>query len=145
MAVALANAERGGDLVGLLFVDMDGFKPVNDRYGHAFGDELLVAIGERLRTSARAGDTVARFGGDEFMVLLPQVAGVAQIETVARKLLAVLAEPFYIRDTEVAMGASVGLSITSEECRDAASLLQRADRAMYRMKSEGRGGFRIWE
>ena len=145
LGVALANAQRGGELVGLLFVDMDGFKPVNDRYGHAFGDELLVAIGERLRTSARAGDTVARFGGDEFMVLLPQVAGIAQIETVARKLLAVLAEPFEIDCTEVAVGASVGLSMTSDDDYDAASLLQRADRAMYRMKSEGRGGFRIWE
>ena len=143
--VALANAQRGGVNVGLLFVDLDGFKPINDRFGHAFGDDLLSAIGERLRSSARAGDTVARFGGDEFMVLLPQVEGIGQVEAVARKLLALLAEPFDIHGEEVAMGASAGLSITSAEDYDPASLIQRADHAMYRMKSEGRGGFRIWE
>jgi diguanylate cyclase (GGDEF)-like protein len=143
--VALANAQRSGVNVGLLFVDLDGFKPVNDRFGHSFGDDLLIAIGERLRSSARAGDTVARFGGDEFMVLLPQVEGIGQVEAVARKLLALLAEPFDIHGEEVAMGASAGLSITFADDYDPASLIQRADHAMYRMKSEGRGGFRIWE
>ncbi len=142
--MALANAERRRDRVGVLFVDLDGFKPINDRFGHAVGDAVLVAVAERLRHSARLGDTVARFGGDEFTVLLPNIESVVQAEAVARKLLSIMEEPFDVAGHSLVLSASVGVSVSVDGERSADQLLQHADSAMYRMKDEGRAGYRLW-
>jgi diguanylate cyclase (GGDEF)-like protein len=143
--MALASAQRRGDHVGLLFLDLDHFKILNDRYGHAFGDLLLVEVAARLRQSARRGDTVARFGGDEFTVLLPDVENTAQAEAAAKKVLAVLQEPIEVGNRVVRMTGSIGVSIAPHASRDAVTLVHQADLAMYHVKADGRGGYRFYQ
>jgi diguanylate cyclase (GGDEF)-like protein len=143
--MALASAQRRGDHVGLLFLDLDHFKMLNDRYGHAFGDLLLVQVAARLRQSARRGDTVARFGGDEFTVLLPDVENTAQAEAAARKVLAVLHEPIEVSNRVVRMTGSIGVAIAPRASRDAVTLVHQADLAMYHVKADGRGGYRFYQ
>lgn len=133
---ALALAERSGRRVGVLFLDLDGFKRVNDSLGHAAGDELLVAVADRLRRSVRAADTVARFGGDEFAVLLEELASEGDAAGAAERLLAALAEPFRVRSRSVVLTASVGVAVGAGRRDD---LVQAADLAMYRAKEGGKG------
>jgi len=143
--MALASAQRRGDHVGLLFIDLDHFKTLNDRYGHAFGDLLLIQVAARLRQSARRGDTVARFGGDEFAVLLPDVENTAQAESAARKVLALLDEPMEISNRTVRISGSIGVAIAPRASRDAVTLVHQADLAMYHVKADGRGGYRFYQ
>lgn len=142
--VALASAQRHGYQVALLFIDLDGFKPINDRYGHAFGDELLVAVAKRLSDSARTSDTVARFGGDEFTVLVPDAVDREHIEVLAEKLGRALAQPFRIGDHTVSVTASIGVSITTPDDQSPTTLLEHADMAMYQVKRAGRNGYRVF-
>ncbi|MDQ1672823.1 MAG: hypothetical protein QOC98_1385 [Frankiaceae bacterium] len=137
--------------VGVLFVDLDRFKEVNDTLGHAYGDELLIAVAERLAETVRPGDTVARLGGDEFAVLLEHLNGVDEAETVADRVIAVLSESTRIRDVDVQVRASVGIALASPidddldvlDPGDAADvMLRNGDIAMYRAKGEGGGS---WE
>jgi diguanylate cyclase (GGDEF)-like protein len=141
--MALAGAQRNKTHVALLFVDLDDFKVINDRHGHAFGDELLVAVGARLRDGARRSDTVARFGGDEFTVLMPDVAGKDQVRTVAEKLVASARQPIEVAGRRVTITASIGIAVTGDIPMDANELLSRADAAMYQVKRAGRNGYRI--
>ncbi len=136
---AVAGAEPGGR-VGLLFVDLDDFKQVNDRFGHAAGDTLLVEAGVRLRNATRAADTVARFGGDEFAVLLEVPTTPKVASAVAKRVVDAFRAPFAVGTESVSLGASVGVAI-ADEPMSSAELIRRADEAMYDAKSRTKVAF----
>jgi diguanylate cyclase (GGDEF)-like protein len=133
---ALANAERQGIGAAMLFIDLDRFKAINDQWGHAAGDELLAAVGRRIRGSIRRGDTAARLGGDEFAVFL-EAAGQRAAETVAEKIRTNLAKPVHIAGRPQPIMASIGLALFPRDGTDLATLLYKADQAMYRAKGHG--------
>lgn len=130
----LLTARRGDGIFALLFIDLDGFKAVNDRFGHQDGDLLLRAVAGRLRDALRGADTVARLGGDEFGVLLPDVGTAADADRVARHLGERLRPPFTIAGRSQRIGASIGIALYPAHGADADTLLRRADAAMYRAK-----------
>ena len=133
------NAEQRGTEVGLLLIDLDRFKEVNDTFGHATGDRLLQAVARRLTHSVRPGDLVARLGGDEFAVLLPQVRGAAFAAEVAARLRDALAEPVRVDGTDLDLEASIGIALHPHDAPDFALLLKRADVAMYVAKAARTG------
>jgi diguanylate cyclase (GGDEF)-like protein/PAS domain S-box-containing protein len=135
---ALVQARRHGRRLAVMFIDLDRFKLVNDTLGHEAGDLLLKAIAHRLRSSLRAGDTAARLGGDEFVMLLEDISSEDDMRSVGEKLIAELAAPVGIGDTEVTVTASIGVSTFPRDAQDGASLLRCADAAMYRAKGGGR-------
>jgi diguanylate cyclase (GGDEF)-like protein len=134
----LAKTRRMSSQVGLLYLDLDHFKRINDGLGHAAGDRLLTLVGQRLVDHLRPGDTVARLGGDEFGILLDPVAGQAEASEVAERLLAALAEPFTIDGVECRVRGSIGAAVGSAGRTDADELLANADVAMYRAKQRGK-------
>lgn len=136
---ALRAAGRDGTRGALLFVDLDRFKAVNDSFGHQQGDELLVQVATRLKSTLRAGDTVARVGGDEFCILLPEVNDHDAAVLVGQKVVDRLREPFDLDHQEAKVGASVGVAMFPDEGRTFAALLKASDSAMYRAKTGGRG------
>lgn len=140
----IARARRSGRRFALLFVDLDGFKEINDHRGHESGDILLRELGRRLEGCVRAGDTVARMGGDEFTLILPDVGSTGDIETVADKVLACLAEPVAVGDGEVAVSGSVGIAVFPDDGDSGSLLMRRADTAMYRAKNAGAGRYRFY-
>lgn len=140
--LALAQSARDGSRAGLLFLDLDGFKPINDRFGHEAGDAVLVDISRRLEASVRSVDTVARFAGDEFVVLLPGVARPEDVETVADKIVALIAEPVKVGSRQHAVTVSVGLALYPTHGPSADDLLRAADDAMYCAKAAGKNGWR---
>jgi diguanylate cyclase (GGDEF)-like protein/PAS domain S-box-containing protein len=137
---ALNLARRGLHVVGLLFVDLDHFKTVNDTLGHPMGDKLLRRVAECLKQSVRAEDTVARLGGDEFGIILPHMDKPEHASLVAEKALALLSEPFDFDGHEVRVTASIGVAISSPVAADSQTLVRNADTAMFRVKSAGRNG-----
>jgi diguanylate cyclase (GGDEF)-like protein/PAS domain S-box-containing protein len=141
---ALAHARRTGRPMALFFLDLDRFKDVNDSFGHALGDALLRAVAERLRASVREGDTVARQGGDEFLILLSDLDKLDDIELVAIKIQRAFAQPFLIEGRELFMSGSIGASVYPADGEDMDTLLKHADTAMYRAKEEGGNGFRFY-
>ena len=134
--------EGGGDggLIAVLFIDLDGFKAVNDALGHDLGDDLLRQVGARLRLHARRGDLVARLGGDEFTVLLRGLQEGRDAERVAAKLLDALCEPYRVDGVPVEVTASMGVAVAPRDGTDVATLQKRADAAMYRVKRSGKNG-----
>lgn len=143
LMVALNTARRRGSGVALLYIDLDRFKPLNDRYGHAFGDLVLSAVAQRLRQTARASDTLARIGGDEFTLLMPDVTNPEQVETVAAKLVEAFREPLEVSGQLVHITASIGMTISIDHDLDPQTLIDKADTAMYEMKRSGRNGYRV--
>ena len=136
---SLALAARQGRRVGLLFLDLDGFKPVNDHFGHGTGDCLLLAVANRLLSSIRKSDTLCRQGGDEFVLLVPEVEDLAQLVSLAEKLLLSLQEPYPDLPSGITIGASIGVACWPEHAEDADGLLDAADNAMYQAKHQGGG------
>ncbi len=128
--------------LAVLFLDLDKFKPVNDRYGHQTGDELLVAVAKRLRGCVRDTDLVARLGGDEFIIVLkkPNTSSKAS-EKVAKKIISAVSSPFNISDKKITINTSIGIALYPEQGKDADDLITLADDAMYKSKSEGAGCF----
>ena len=138
---ALLGAARTGTNVGLLLLDLDHFKEVNDTFGHHHGDELLRQIGPRLSGMLRGGDTIARLGGDEFAVLLPDVNSVDDAIHIATTLLSALSTSFHVEGVDLDVGASVGVVISGEHGEDPLTLMQHADSAMYVAKTQNLGAF----
>ena len=134
----LIGTSRPGHLTAVYLLDLDGFKPVNDRLGHDAGDELLVQLATRLKQAVRGSDLVARLGGDEFVVVASQLAGDDEAELVAQKLLASTEAPFVLRQGECRVGITVGYAIAPRDGNDPAELLRRADAAMYGGKQAGK-------
>ena len=144
LELGLKRANRTAKGVGVLFVDLDNFKLVNDSFGHGAGDELLKAVGSRLRGAVRGMDVVARQGGDEFLILLSDLEGTSAsraTEAVASKVGAILSEPFLVDGIEIYVSASVGISLFPADGDDAETLLKHADVAMYSVKDSGRDGY----
>ena len=135
---AVHRARRRASTIALLYIDLDGFKQVNDAHGHDTGDAVLIETGRRLRKHLRANDLIARHGGDEFLVVLEDLPDLRPVETVARKLLAELGRPYALAGREVAVTASVGISVLPDDAADAAALLKHADTAMYAAKQAGK-------
>jgi len=134
---ALAQAARSGSQAALLFLDLDGFKSVNDRLGHLAGDRVLEAVAERLSGCVRESDTVARLGGDEFVILLPIIKAAADAEKLASKLLAALSAPIIIGDRKAKVGVSIGIALYPRDGEEGETLLAASDDAMYRAKRLG--------
>ena len=142
----LREAMRNGECFAVLFVDIDHFKEINDTHGHAAGDQVLQEVTRRLRGSVRASDTVARYAGDEFTVVLRHVVKSDDVQRIAEKILQVIAEPQRLENgTSLQIGASIGVSFFPDDAPDAETLLKHADEAMYAAKRQGRNTCRIYE
>lgn len=140
LAHAISLSDRHGDVVGVVFLDLDDFKPVNDTYGHTVGDHVLRVVADRLAGAVRDHDTVARSGGDEFVILLPRLTEEGDAAAVARKLSEEVARPITIGSETIQVNASVGVAV-HEAGEDAESLLTRADLSMYRSREDGIPGW----
>lgn len=144
LAQALARADRHERLVALLFLDLDGFKAINDTLGHDAGDNLLKTVADRLRGCVRRADTVARLGGDEFAVILEGVSRIGDATAVAQKILDTVALPFILNGQEVFVTTSIGIAVYRRDGEDAEALTKNADTAMYRAKEQGRSTYQIY-
>jgi diguanylate cyclase (GGDEF)-like protein/PAS domain S-box-containing protein len=145
LGTALRRMARHEQSVAVLFLDIDRFKVVNDTFGHAAGDELLVSLAERLQLRVRPGDTVARLGGDEFVVICEEVVDAEHAQAIAKRLEVAMDEPFRTSQGDVVAGGSFGVALATSPDADAATLLREADLAMYRAKSDGRGGVVVFD
>jgi len=146
VSMTLNHSQRSGEPFALLFIDLDGFKAVNDSLGHEAGDNLLVEVSRRLQTSVRDEDTIARIGGDEFVILMSERGTAPGAERVAQSIVNTLAAPFFLtNDNEDAayIGASIGISRYPDNGNDASELLRKADNAMYEAKKAGKNTYRI--
>jgi diguanylate cyclase (GGDEF)-like protein/PAS domain S-box-containing protein len=141
---ALARAQRLAKLAAVLFIDLDRFKIINDTLGHDAGDRLLMQLAERLRECLREGDTIGRQGGDEFVVLIEDVADPQQVAGVGQKILETVARPYYINGQEFHVTASIGISIYPGDGSDQQTLLKNADIAMYRAKEQGKNNHQFY-
>jgi diguanylate cyclase (GGDEF)-like protein len=134
----------GNSVVGVLFIDLDDFKVVNDTMGHESGDELLIIVGEKLAATLRTGDVAARLGGDEFAALIEDANNPYDIELVAARMVAMFAEPFYLKGSPIHISASIGISTTADAA-DSSDLLRQADLALYVSKGEGKGRWQRYQ
>jgi diguanylate cyclase (GGDEF)-like protein/PAS domain S-box-containing protein len=139
---AIALAHRYQHMAAILYIDLDGFKTINDTFGHKFGDSVLIETANRLRKCIRETDTVARLGGDEFAVILQDLQEKQPIEEIAHKIVQSLAKPFVHNGRSCLLrGVSIGISMYPVDAKDTDTLLQKADQAMYRVKKSGKGGY----
>lgn len=144
LSQAIVQARRDERPVAVMFIDLDHFKAINDNYGHDIGDSVLCAVAERLLSCVRESDTIARMGGDEFTVILTEVANSAAGMSVANKMLQALQRPITIGDIDITMSCSIGVSVFPECCTTAAGLIKCADRALYDAKHGGRNRYVIF-
>ncbi|MEK9804593.1 MAG: diguanylate cyclase, partial [Curvibacter sp.] len=145
LAQEMARARRSERPLAVMFIDLDRFKKINDNLGHEAGDRLLCQVAERLISSTREGDTVARLSGDEFVVLLPDLGSPQQAARLAAEMQGLLGEPFLIGESTAYVGASIGVAIFPDDGNLASELLKKADMAMYRAKATGRGRVVFYE
>jgi diguanylate cyclase (GGDEF)-like protein/PAS domain S-box-containing protein len=145
LSLAITQAKREEEMLAVMFLDLDRFKNINDSLGHVIGDELLQQVSTRLKSCIREGDTLARFGGDEFTLLLPKIArGNEDVSKIAEKINEVLKEPFMIDNNELYVSASIGISIYPRDGTNMDSLIKHADIAMYHVKDSGKNNYRFY-
>lgn len=144
LIVALAQANRAHQKLAVFFLDLDRFKDINDSLGHTMGDTLLKAVAERVRRCVREGDTVARFGGDEFTLLIPKIENIEDAAKIALKINETLKIPFFVNERELFVTTSIGVSIFPADGADPETLVRNADTAMYRAKEQGRDNYQLY-
>jgi diguanylate cyclase (GGDEF)-like protein/PAS domain S-box-containing protein len=142
---AITRTQRNGKFLAVCYLDLDGFKPVNDEYGHAVGDELLVTITGRLKEVLRAEDTLARLGGDEFVLIFTDLAKPEEISAVLDRILAVVNAPLQIEDAALSVSASIGVTLYPQDDADPDTLLRHADQAMYHAKEAGKNRYQLFD
>ncbi|MFA7239502.1 MAG: diguanylate cyclase [Sulfuricellaceae bacterium] len=140
---ALLYARREGEMLGVMFLDLDRFKEVNDTFGHDVGDKLLCELSRRLKNSIRKGDTVARYGGDEFVLLLPKIKQLDNLFLLAEKVLESMRAPARIGKQEMKLSTSIGISVYPKDGDQPDTLIKRADGAMYQAKQQGRNNYQM--
>lgn len=145
LQVAIAQADRRGELLGVCYLDLDGFKPINDEWGHDVGDQVLIEVAHRLQNAVRAGDTVARMGGDEFVVLLNNIQDEAEIAPAVQRLLDAVAAPYEIGAMKTSLSMSIGATIYPHDPEDADTLIRHADQAMYVAKRRGKSRLHLFD
>lgn len=138
IATTLQHAARHNRKAAVMYLDLDGFKPVNDTHGHATGDEILKLVAQRLVSSSRKEDTVARVGGDEFVIVLAEVANVASAQEPASKLIEVVSEPYQVGDLTLNLSTSIGIALYPDHADDVHQLIHMADQALYDAKRSGK-------
>jgi diguanylate cyclase (GGDEF)-like protein len=141
---AISRAQRSSARVGLLFLDLDGFKQINDIHGHDAGDALLIEVAGRLRNHLRSSDLIARLGGDEFLVVLEDIHDLGPVEIVSKKLLAEILQPLRLAGADLQVTASIGISVLPDDAVDASALMKHADTAMYAAKQAGKNTLRFY-
>lgn len=141
LSMAISRARRDNSITAVMLIDLDGFKEVNDSFGHEAGDEILKVTAKRLVSVLRGTDTVARIGGDEFLVILTELHSHDNASLVAEKLLKIISQPVYLDDSEASVGASIGISFFPDDGSDVEELIKMADAAMYKVKSTGKRGY----
>jgi diguanylate cyclase (GGDEF)-like protein len=141
---SIALAKRNKHKTAVLFLDLDGFKKVNDTLGHDAGDLLLKGVSERLKRTIRDSDTVGRVGGDEFILVLDNIGSDENAAQVAKKIIAALSEPFDLKGPHCHVGGSIGISIFPDDAKDPAQLVKQADEAMYLAKQSGKNTCRFF-
>jgi diguanylate cyclase (GGDEF)-like protein len=138
---AIALTERTSKLIAVIFMDLDSFKNVNDTMGHKVGDELIIKVSRKLSESFRRSDTVSRFGGDEFLIMVGNLKSTGDVSKIADKVLNVFKTPFTVRSQEIHISASFGIAVYPFDGKDADTLIRNADIAMYEAKSRGKGQY----
>jgi diguanylate cyclase (GGDEF)-like protein len=141
---ALPNATRNDESLAVIFLDLDRFKVINDTLGHTLGDQLLQNVAQRLKNSLRGGDTIARWGGDEFTILLPRVNDIEEVTFVAQKILLTLEDAFNLQGHELYVTASLGIALLDQNSPDTETLIQHADTALYYAKDKGRNNYQYY-
>jgi len=145
MQQAMLQNQRSGESLAVAFIDLDGFKAINDQYGHGTGDKLLITIARRMKAALRESDTLARIGGDEFVVVLTQLKNVNDCEPMLRRLLDAAAEPVQLEEVVLEVSASIGVTIYPQDGVDAEQLLRHADQAMYLAKQAGKNCYHLFD
>ncbi len=145
MKQALAQSHRSGKSLAVMYLDLDGFKPINDQYGHDMGDQMLIAIAQRLKAVLREGDTLARIGGDEFVLVLTELDSPADSKAILERLLAAAAEPSHINQFLLRVSASIGVTLYPQDKVDADQLIRHADQAMYMAKQLGKNCYHLFD
>ena len=140
----LAQAKRFQRVLAVMFIDLDNFKEINDTLGHDVGDELLQEVANRLSTCIRSGDIVSRPGGDEFIIVLPQIAQPSDAAVVAEKIIKIVADPLRIKDQVLTITASIGIALSPFNGSEEQELMKNADKAMYVAKKAGRNRFHLY-